>query len=82
MERLMDDMAKLTLLRKQNTDLISRRTRIEGEVAVHMKQLEEGEQKCQEEFECSIEDLPDMIQSLKTEGAQALTQAEGLLTAK
>jgi hypothetical protein len=45
----------------------------------HRKRLSEEEQKCQTQFECSITELPSLIENFKTEAETTLAKAECIL---
>lgn len=50
-----------------------------GELDSHRKRLSEEEQKCQTQFECSITELPSLIENFKTEAETTLAKAECIL---
>ena len=50
-----------------------------GELDSQRKRLTEEEAKCQTEFECGIQELPNLIEGFKTEAENSLANAEVIL---
>ena len=50
-----------------------------GELDSHKKRLAELETKCKSEFDCTIEELPDIAEGLKAEAQKFIVEAENIL---
>ena len=72
-------MKKLTDAREKVDDIKQRRMRLQGELDVHHKHLSELEERSRAEYDCEVDDLPDLIEKLEREGAEAVSSAEKLL---
>ena len=72
-------MQRLTRAREKVDSIRTRRMQLQAEVGVHHKTLAELEKQSREEFDCEVDDLPDLIQKLEREGEEAVARAEKLL---
>lgn len=72
-------MQRLNQARQKAEELSKEKSRLTGELDTYRKRLAEEEQKCLKEFECSIEELPELIDSFKTEAENNLAKAEFIL---
>jgi len=70
--RLGEARAKVEALTKE-------RSRLAGELGAVQKRLAELEAKCKAEFECSVEELPALVEQMKAEAEEALVKAEDIL---
>ena len=70
---------RLNAARQKVEDISRRRERLQGELDVHHKNLAELEEKSREDFDCEVDDLPDLIEKLEREGEEAIARAEKLL---
>lgn len=60
-------------------DASRRKTRLEGQMDGHQRRLTELKEKCREEYECEIDELPDLISKLDAEAEEAISKAEEML---
>ena len=74
-----DQVRRLAEARARVDVLTKERSRIAGELGAVQKRLGELEAKCKADFDCSVEELPDLVSRMEAEAEQALAQAEGVL---
>jgi uncharacterized protein YoxC len=72
-------MQRLEEARRKAEEVSRKKERLNGQIEVKRKQLEKLEKKAQDEFDCTIDKIPDMVESLDKEATEALEKAERLL---
>jgi hypothetical protein len=77
----MSDIDRLNQARRKVEQVQQRRMRFEGELNAHNESLGKLEQRSRDEFECEVDELPDLIEKLEKEGSDSLAKAEELLEA-
>ncbi len=55
------------------------RSRLQGELDIHKKQIESMEKECREKYGIAIEQLPSMISDLEKKADESLRKAEEIL---
>lgn len=81
-ESLDDQMARLQKARNEVDRLSREQSRLQGNIDRQKQLMEELEAKCQKDFGCSIDELPDMIENLREEAEKKLKEAEDILDGK
>jgi len=75
----MSDMKKLESLRAELDAKKAEWNRLNGELSGHKSRLEELEKKCREDFDCSPDELPGVVEAMNNEAARLLVEAEAAL---
>ena len=76
MSDVQEQMDRLAEARQKVEEFSSKKSRLTGELETHRKRLTELEERSKTEFECTVEDLPEVIAGFKNEAEKALQQAE------
>ena len=72
-------MKRLEVARNRADELEKEKSRLTGELEATKKRLGELENKCKEEFDCDVKELPGFIKQLEDEAEKSLKNAEGVL---
>ena len=70
---------RLNQARVKAQELTQEKSRIAGELDALKKRQSELESKCKEEFDCNVEELPELIKQLSEEAEKSLSDAEKIL---
>ena len=74
-----DQVERLNAARAKAQELTQEKSRITGELNALKKRQAELEQRAKEEFDCSIDELPKLIQELEEQAEVSLANAEKIL---
>ena len=74
-----DKMKRLDEARAKVDAVTRRKERLSGELDAKKKRVEELEQKARDQFECEVEEIPDIVEKLDAEATEALKKAEAML---
>ena len=74
-----EQVKKLNELRSKTEELSREKSRLTGELDSHKKRLAELEKKCKAEFDCTIEELPNVAAGLESQAAEFIAEAEAIL---
>jgi len=78
-DNVQSQVEELNALREKAEELAREKSRITGELNTVKKRLDELRKKCQAEYECGVEELPSLIQSLEQEAIEGKNKAKSLL---
>ena len=72
-------VAKLNALMDVANEVTQKNSRLTGEMNTLRKRMDEIGEKCQAEFECGIDQIPDLVQKLNEEADTRTASAEQTL---
>lgn len=79
MAEVQEQMDRLNAVRKKAEDVDREKSRISGELGSHKKRQGELAKKCKDEFDCKVEELPELVKDLEEQAEKSLQQAEVVL---
>jgi len=79
MPEVQEQMERLNTVRKRAEEVDREKSRIAGELGTHKKRQGELQDKCKEEFDCKVEELPSLVKDLNEQAEKSLQQAEVVL---
>jgi len=75
-----EKMKRLERAKAKVEELTRTKERLLGVVEAKKAQVKELEEKAREDFECEIDEIPDLVEKLDAEATAALQKAEKLLS--
>jgi predicted nucleic acid-binding Zn-ribbon protein len=81
-QEIQKQIERLQKARSKAEELSREKSRLSGELGALEKQKKDLEDKCVQEFDCDISELPEMIDAFMTEAEVALNNAEVILGLK
>ena len=72
-------VAKLNALMDAANEVTQKNSRLTGELNTLRKRMDEIGEKCKAEFECGIDQIPDLVQKLNEEADTRTASAEQIL---
>jgi predicted nucleic acid-binding Zn-ribbon protein len=75
----MDKMERLKNARAKVEELARKKERISGQLEAKRKRVNELEAKARDEFDCEVNEIPDLVEKLDAEATEALNKAERML---
>lgn len=72
-------MQRLEAAKEKVEELSKRKERLSGVLETKKAQVDELEKKAREEFDCEVDEIPDLVEKLDAEATAALEKAERLL---
>ena len=72
-------LTRLETVRKLVDDQNKKKDRLAGELDGYNKRLDELQQTCSQQYQCTVEELPALIEGLEKEAELAVADAENIL---
>lgn len=74
-----DPLKVINQLRKDIADLQTEKSRLEGRLESKQNTLDELTKKCEEKFDCSVDELPEVVSKLRKEANEKVEEAKKIL---